>query len=164
MIQPMKQAETADQIYQVQFGIHPRTQLSSFKRDSRTTLQEHADTVVRLANVAYGGLSEKVGKQWRLKNLLASINHVSLQWQHIHINLEMIEAAMLAGNGYLQIATPLVPLRTAVYQNVSCCERDDSTAAHPPSREEGRQSTYFSGSLPTKSKIWKLDRLPRSRW
>lgn len=125
--------ETVHEIYRAlraRFGLSPkeaRKQLGALRRDARTTLQEHAATVFRLANVAYGGLPEDARQELKLESFLASINHVGLQRHLMAIDGDTIEAAVRAGNEYLQAATTTGPGRSSLQQNLRRCETEDDT-------------------------------------
>jgi len=67
-----------------------------------TSFQDHALTVKRLARIAYSDLSETQQRRYMLVDFTQSINHPSLHHQLQAKGVTSIEAAIRAGETYLQ--------------------------------------------------------------
>ena len=108
-------AETADgvlQALQARFGLsvrEARCQITALRKNPKTTLQEHAAEVSRLANIAYADLPRD-NKQRRILDLFQStLGNAYLQRHLLAVNTPTIEEAVRAGNEFLQIKPMSMP-------------------------------------------------------
>ena len=80
-----------------------RRKLTSLNRDQQTKLQEHASHVERLMEVAYPDLPRTVRNELAVDTFMSTIGNRDLQRHLLAIQLPSIEAAVRAGNEYLQV-------------------------------------------------------------
>lgn len=88
------------------FGLTPReakARLAGLKRDSRTSLHEHAELVRRLVNIAYADLPSVHAHKMALDTFQTTLGDTSLQRHLLAIDTPDLETAVRAGNEYLQI-------------------------------------------------------------
>lgn len=90
------------------YGLTPRearSRISALKRDSQTSLQEHATEVERLVGVAYADLPQGYQNRMVLDTFCGTIGNSYLQRHLLAVDTETVEDAVRAGNEYLQIRT-----------------------------------------------------------
>lgn len=88
------------------FGITPkqaRTRLANLKKEYKTTLQEHAMEVERLSNLAFGDLPEPTRQEMAVEHFSGSLGNAYLQRHLLAIHTPTLEAAVRAGNEFLQV-------------------------------------------------------------
>ena len=94
---------------QARFGLsirEARAKLTSLRRDSRTSLQEHAAEVEKLVSIAYADLPERHQTDMALDTFCNTLGHAYLQRHLLAVQADTLENAVRAGNEYLQIRTP----------------------------------------------------------
>ena len=94
---------------QARFGLsvrEARAKLTSLRRDSRTSLQEHAAEVEKLVGIAYADLPERHRVQMALDTFCNTLGHAYLQRHLLAVHADTLEDAVRAGNEYLQIKPP----------------------------------------------------------
>ncbi len=105
------QAETVEGIIaalRARFGMTSReakAKLVTLKRDSKTTLQEHAEKVEKLVSIAYAEFPRQHKEEMKLDLFQTTLGHPYLQRHLLAIQAPTLEAAITAGNDYLQIKT-----------------------------------------------------------
>jgi len=77
-------------------------QLQGLRKNPKTTLQEHATVVERLAQVAYGDLPANGRPSLALGAFLHSINNLELKQHLLVAEVETMEQALRLGNAYFQ--------------------------------------------------------------
>lgn len=90
------------------YGLTPRearSRINALKRDTQTTLQEHATEVERLVAVAYADLPQGYQDRMVLDTFCNTIGNSYLQRHFLAVDTETVEDAVRAGNEYLQIRT-----------------------------------------------------------
>jgi hypothetical protein len=80
-----------------------RARLSNLKKDSRTSLQEHAVEVERLVSVAYEDLPAVHRAGMVLETFSNTLGNAYLQRHLLAVDPVNVEAAVRAGNDFLQI-------------------------------------------------------------
>lgn len=102
-------AQTVDGIFanlRARFGLTAReakAKLAVLRRDHKTTLQEHACEVERLVSTAYADLPAVHLQRMVIDTFHATIGDAYLQRHLLAIETPDLEAAVRAGNEYLQI-------------------------------------------------------------
>ena len=99
----------------LRYGITPkeaRRQLLGLRKNSQITLQEHSSQVERLADVAHRDLPEEAKLQMTLEAFTSTLAHLGLQRHLLLAETPTLEAAVRAGNEYLQLCVHQ-PARTA---------------------------------------------------
>jgi hypothetical protein len=108
-------ADTVEDVFealQAKFGIsarEARNKITLLRRDTRTTLQEHATTVSKLMNTAYNDLPQDHRQRLVLDTFQNTINHAYLQRHLLAVNPGTLEDAIRAGNDFLQIKSNNFP-------------------------------------------------------
>lgn len=103
------QAETVEGIInalRARFGMTAReakAQLVTLRRHPTTKLQEHAELVERLVNVAYADFPRLHKEDMKMDIFHSTLNQPSLQRHLLAVPTPTLEAAIQAGNEYLQI-------------------------------------------------------------
>ena len=80
-----------------------RSRLTSLRRDSRTTLQEHAVAVEKLVHTAYADLPIEYRNTMLVDTFTSTIGNAYLQRHLLAVPTPTLELAVAAGNEYLQI-------------------------------------------------------------
>ena len=80
-----------------------RARLTALKKDSRTTLQEHATEVERLVSIAYSEMEADQQVHVAVETFAATLNHAHLQRHLLAGDIPSLETAVRAGNEFLQI-------------------------------------------------------------
>ena len=80
-----------------------RTCLAGLKRNSKTTLYAHAAEVDRLVQLAYAELPDQHRSDMSVELFCSTLGHPQLQRHLLAIPLPDLQAAVRAGNDYLQI-------------------------------------------------------------
>lgn len=103
------QAEDTEHIFtalRARFGItrsEAKARLVTLRREQRTSLQEHAAEVNRLVSTAYAELPRHHQQEMKLDTFQTSLGNSNLQRHLLAIQPQTLEAAVQAGNDYLQI-------------------------------------------------------------
>jgi len=84
-------------------------QLQGFRKNSKTTLREHATVVERLAQVAYGDLPVNGRQSLALDAFLQSINNLRLKQHLLVAKIETMERALRLGNAYFEVDSTCRP-------------------------------------------------------
>ena len=88
------------------YGLTPRearARMVGLKRDARTTLHEHSTTVERLVEVAYPEVPADTRRTMAVDTFSTTIGNGYLQRHLLAVDTPTLEAAVRAGNEYLQI-------------------------------------------------------------
>ena len=80
-----------------------RTRLAHLKRDTKLSLREHATTVKKLVEAAYGDLPQDHRIEMTLELFCSSLNNAYLQRHLLAIKPQDLDEAVEAGTEYLQI-------------------------------------------------------------
>ena len=105
------QAETVEGIFtalRARFGMTVReakSMLATLKRDHKTSLQEHAERVEKLVGIAYADFPRQNIADMKLDIFHTTLGHPYLQRHLLAIQAPTLEAAIHAGNEFLQIKT-----------------------------------------------------------
>ncbi len=105
------QAETVEGIMtalRARFGMTSReakAKLATLRRDSKTTLQEHAERVEKLVGIAYAEFPRQHIDAMKLDMFHTTLGHPYLQRHLLAVQAPTLEAAIHAGNEFLQIKT-----------------------------------------------------------
>jgi hypothetical protein len=97
------------------YGLSPRearAKLNSLRRESSTTLQEHASEVQKLVNVAYADLPQCNQADMVVDTFCSTIGNAYLQRHLLAVATPTLEDAVRAGNEFLHIK--IYPARTSV--------------------------------------------------
>ena len=107
------QAQTVDAVYTAlrsRFGIsvrEARSQLNNLRKQSKTTLHEHAMEVERLVSLAYADLPREHRVEMTVDKFTSSLGNAYLQRHLLAIPAPDLESVVRAGNDYLQIRNPM---------------------------------------------------------
>ena len=88
------------------YGLTPRearARLAGLRKESRTSLQEHATEVERLVGVAYHGMEQEQRREMTVETFASTLNNPPLQRHLLAVATPTLEAAVRAGGEYLQI-------------------------------------------------------------
>jgi len=102
-------------VLRARFGLtarDARVQLQGLRRNSKTTLREHAAVVERLAQVAYGDLPSNGWQSLALDAFLQSINNMTLKQHLLVAKFETMDRALRLGNAYFQANNTCRPQAT----------------------------------------------------
>lgn len=105
------QAETIEGIMtalRARFGMTAReakAKIAVLRRDNKTTLQEHAEKVEKLVSIAYADFPHQHVTDMKLDLFHTTLGHPYLQRHLLAIQAPTMEAAIHAGNEFLQIKT-----------------------------------------------------------
>ena len=105
------QAKDCGQGQSVRFGMttkEARTKLAGLRRTCRTTLQEHAMEVERLTNIAYPDLPDYTRQEMAVDTFCGSLENAYLQRHLLAIPTPTLEAAVRAGNEFLQVRPNMI--------------------------------------------------------
>ena len=110
-------AESVEGIFtalRARYGLTPRearAKIASLKRESKTTLQEHSVEVERLVEIAYAEVPGAIRTTMAVDTFASTIGNGYLQRHLLAVPTPTLEAAVRAGNEYLQIQTgrPITP-------------------------------------------------------
>ena len=80
-----------------------RAQLATVRRDSTTTLQEHARTIERLTHLAYADIPENTRIEMAVDLFSNTLGNAHLQRHLLAVPTATLEAAVRAGNEFLQV-------------------------------------------------------------
>ncbi len=103
------QAETVEEIFnslRARYGMTAReakAKLATLRRDNRTSLQEHADEIKRLMNVAYADFPHPHKEDMSVDLFHTTLGNAYLQRHLLAVQATSLEAAVRAGNEYFQI-------------------------------------------------------------
>jgi len=89
---------------QAYFGISAvdaRAWLQRLQRDSRTSLQEHATAVMKLAQIAYSDLPQANHERYTIDAFVQSVNDLELHHQFLARGVTTVEDALAEGEAYL---------------------------------------------------------------
>ena len=104
-------AGTVDGIFaklRARYGMTPRearAKLTSIKKEFKTSLQEHASRIEELVQIAYPDMEEALRLEMSLDSFCNSLGLTALQRHLLAVRPESLQAAVLAGNEYLQVKT-----------------------------------------------------------
>lgn len=101
----------------LRYGITPREargKLEALRKDPQTTLQEHSTLVGKLARLAYAGLPEVHQLEMAKERFLSSLGNLGLQKHLLGVPTPTMEAAVRAGNEYLQLTATHPGARTSM--------------------------------------------------
>ena len=90
------------------YGLSPRearSRLSTLRKEFQTTLQEHAVDVDRLISIAYPDLPEEHQANMTMDTFCSTLGNAYLQRHLLAVDTPNLEAAVRAGNEFLQIRT-----------------------------------------------------------
>ena len=88
------------------YGLTPRearARLATLRKERQVTLQEHATEVEKLVAVAYEEMTAEQRASMAVEAFAATLNHSHLQRHLLAVGTPTLEAAVRAGNEYLQI-------------------------------------------------------------
>jgi len=86
-------------------AIDARARLQWVRRDPYTPLQEHATTVMRLAQIAYRDLPQANHERYSYDAFVQSINDLGLHHQFLTRKVTTVEGALAEGEAYLLAST-----------------------------------------------------------
>jgi len=104
--------ESVGQIYQAlrtRFGLtarEARTKLQNMKRDRRTSLQDHANAIERLALIAYSRTALDERRELVYEAFFSTVNDSALQKHYLAAKISTIEEALAMGRSYYQVDNP----------------------------------------------------------
>jgi len=78
-----------------------RARLQRLRRDLHTPLQEHAATVMKLAQIAYSDLPQANRERYTLDAFIQSVNDLGLHHQFLARGVTTVEDALAEGEAYL---------------------------------------------------------------
>lgn len=143
----------------LRFGLTPRearAKLSALKKENKTPLQEHAVLVERLMQAAYANLPRQEREDLIMDHFCASLSHVGLQRHLLAVATPNLDAAVRAGNEYLEI-TANNNFKTGLVRQV---ESEDSIDVNQTNTKETSLTEKLLQDL-----IKKIDNLGSSgRW
>jgi len=93
------------EVLRARFGLiarDARVQLQGLRRNPKTSLQEQAIVVERLAQVTYGDLPADSPQSMALDAFLQSVNNLGLKQHLLMAKVETMERALRLGNTYFQ--------------------------------------------------------------
>jgi len=82
-------------------AIDARARLQRLRRDPHTTLQEHATTVMKLAQIAYRDLPQVHRERYTFDAFVQSINDLGLHHQFLAKGVTTVEGALAVGEAYI---------------------------------------------------------------
>jgi hypothetical protein len=94
------------------YGLSPREarlKISVLRKDSRSTLQEHATEVDRLCQIAFHDLPDHYRASMSLETFCNTLGNTNLQRHLLAVQALTLEQAVRAGNEFVQIRGPSVP-------------------------------------------------------
>ena len=86
------------------YGLTPReagARLAGLRKESRTSLQEHATEVERLVGVAYHGMEQEQRREMTVETFASTLNNPPLQRHLLAVATPTLEAAVRAGGEYI---------------------------------------------------------------
>jgi len=101
--------------------------LQVMRRDRRTSLEDHANEVERLAQAAFGHTTGNDWKRLIYNAFFRSVNHPDLQRYWLAAKVSSIEEALEMGKAYFQVEEPRRPSYTAR----QVVEEDEETTPLP---------------------------------
>jgi len=112
------------------FAIDSRARLQKLRRDPHTPLQEHATTVMRLAQIAFCNLPQANHERYTYNAFVQSINDLGLHHQFLVRRVTTVESALAEGKAY--------PLASHMHQNrVASRQVDMEPSAAPAAPNAG---------------------------
>jgi len=120
-------------------AIDARTRLQRLRRDPRTRLQEHAATVMKLAQIACSDLLQANREGYTFDAFVQSVNDLGLHHQFLARGVTTVEDTLAEGEAYL--------LANQMHRNCGVCRqveverqatRDDTEAGLPPTAAVGQ--------------------------
>lgn len=91
----------------LRFGItqrEARSKLRGLRKDHKTSLQDHATEVEQLVNLAHPNLPQLYIRELVLETFTSSLGYPSLQKHLLAMRVDSLEAAIQAGNEFLEIS------------------------------------------------------------
>jgi hypothetical protein len=91
---------------QARFGLsvrEARSKLSTLRKETKTTLQEHASEVTRLMNIAYADLPVEHRQRMTLDMFQGTLGNAYLQRHLLAVDAHTLEDTVRAGSEFLQI-------------------------------------------------------------
>jgi len=85
------------------FAIDARARLRRLRRDAHTPLQEHATTVMRLAQIAFRDLPQVNRERYTYDAFVQSINNLGLHHQFLAKGVTTVEGALAVGEAYILV-------------------------------------------------------------
>jgi len=85
-------------------AIDAQTRLQRLRRDPHTPLQEHATTVMRLAQIAFRDLPQANRERYAYDAFVQSINDLGLDHQFLARGVTTVEGALALGEAYLLVS------------------------------------------------------------
>jgi len=83
------------------FAIDAWARLQRLRRDPHTTLQDHATTVMRLAQIAFRDLPQASREKYTYDAFVQSINDLGLHHQFLARGVTTVEGALVVGEAYI---------------------------------------------------------------
>jgi len=126
-------------------AIDARARLQRLRRDPHTTLQEHATTVMRLAQIAFCDLPQANRERYTYDAFVQSINDLGLHHQFLAKGVTTVEGALAVGEAYI--------LASHMHRNrVASCQVDAGPSAAPsvPNAETPAVANVTQMTLPSK--------------
>jgi len=129
-------------------AVDARTKLQRLCRAPRTSLQEHAATVKKLAQIAYGDLPAQHQERYTYDAFVQSLNDLGLHHQLRAKGITRIEDALKAGEAYLLATQMHRAQRNPPVVGVSAARATTSPEA-PPLEAEVDRMVEMLGQLVT---------------
>lgn len=148
------QGQTVDAIFTAlrsRFGTsvrEARTKLSDIRRQPRTTLHEHALEIERLVGLAYPTLPYEHRQEMCMDKFMNTLGNAYLQRHLLAVHTPDLEAAVRAGNEYLQIKNSVanVSLRAIIADEEEEAQQVSPVQAKP-TQEPIQLLTQMIGTL-----------------
>jgi len=83
-----------------------RTKLQNMRRDRKTSLQDHANAIERLALIAYNQTAPEERRELVYEAFFSTINNSGLQKHYLAAKISRIEGAPEMGRSYYQVDNP----------------------------------------------------------
>ena len=106
-------------------AIDARARLQRLRRDPHTTLQEHATTVTKLAQIAFCDLPQVNRERYTFDAFVQSINNLGLHHQFLAKGVTTVEGALAVGEAYV--------LASHMHQNRVASRQVDAGPSAAPS-------------------------------
>jgi len=130
-------------------AIDARARLQRLRRDPRTLLQEHAATVMKLAQIAYSDLPQANCERYTFDAFVQSVNDLGLHHQFLARGVTMVEDALAEGEACL--------LATQMHRNRGISRQVEvEPSAAQNDTEAGLPTTATVGQLTATSKVAQL--------
>ena len=115
------------------FGLTPkeaRAKLQGLKKDQQATLFEHATQIEKLTDIAFGEMSDRLKEEMAVDTFCGTLGNVYLQRHLLAVPTPTLEAAVRAGNEYLQV-------RPSIASHQAQPFRSDVRAVQPDETGQG---------------------------